>query len=348
MRVAVTGAHGRLGRALIEALEQAPFTGTRGPIAWSRPELDLDTLTAQSAAALIDRDRPEVVIHAAAWTDVDGCARPGLRCAGTPSTGILAVGRPGVDSSSSRPTRCSTAAARTAPATRRGTRPTRSTRTGRASWPPRRWHAGRTRMVAEHPAWRSCAPAGSTDRPATTFRPGSRPRPCARLPPARRCGSSVTRSAVRRTRQTSPRRSSSCWGRTRWPSPGIAWRSTTWSTRAARRAPTGRARSRATGHRCRDCRGPGEHLAARLHAAAVGRACPDAAAVGRADARLARGVCRRGPGAAPVAPRRLTSIRRAGGPAPHAHHPRTTRDRTGPHPTPRLRIDPRPKGPPGS
>ena len=26
-------------------------------------------------AALLDRDRPEVVVHAAAWTDVDGCAR---------------------------------------------------------------------------------------------------------------------------------------------------------------------------------------------------------------------------------------------------------------------------------
>ena len=75
MRVAVTGARGRLGRALIEALENAPFTGTRGPIPWSRPDLDLDTLTIESAAALIERDKPEIVIHAAAWTDVDGCAR---------------------------------------------------------------------------------------------------------------------------------------------------------------------------------------------------------------------------------------------------------------------------------
>jgi dTDP-4-dehydrorhamnose reductase len=75
VRVAVTGAAGRLGRALIEALEDAPFTGPRGPIAWSRPELDLDTLTDESVAALIARDRPELVLHAAAWTDVDGCAR---------------------------------------------------------------------------------------------------------------------------------------------------------------------------------------------------------------------------------------------------------------------------------
>jgi dTDP-4-dehydrorhamnose reductase len=75
MRVAVTGARGRLGRALIEALGAAPFTGPKGPIAWSRPELDLDTLTVESVGALIERDRPELVIHAAAWTDVDGCAK---------------------------------------------------------------------------------------------------------------------------------------------------------------------------------------------------------------------------------------------------------------------------------
>lgn len=75
MRVAVTGAGGRLGRALIGALEEAPFTGPKGPIGWRRPELDLDTVTVDSAIALIERDRPELVIHTAAWTDVDGCAR---------------------------------------------------------------------------------------------------------------------------------------------------------------------------------------------------------------------------------------------------------------------------------
>ena len=75
MRVAVTGASGRLGRALVQALEDAPFTGPMGPIAWSRPAFDLDTVTPAAARALIDRDRPELVIHSAAWTDVDGCAR---------------------------------------------------------------------------------------------------------------------------------------------------------------------------------------------------------------------------------------------------------------------------------
>jgi dTDP-4-dehydrorhamnose reductase len=75
VRVAVVGVNGRLGRALADALENAPFTGTRGPIGWDQPELDLDTLTEASAGAFLDAERPETVIHTAAWTDVDGCAR---------------------------------------------------------------------------------------------------------------------------------------------------------------------------------------------------------------------------------------------------------------------------------
>jgi dTDP-4-dehydrorhamnose reductase len=73
MRVAVTGANGRLGRALIAALADAPFTGPGGPIAWTRRDFDLDA--PDDVGAILDRDRAEVVVHAAAWTDVDGCAR---------------------------------------------------------------------------------------------------------------------------------------------------------------------------------------------------------------------------------------------------------------------------------
>ena len=73
MRIAITGSGGRLGRALVAALEDAPFTGPFGPIAWRRAAFDLDA--PDQFAALLDRDRPEVVVHAAAWTDVDGCAR---------------------------------------------------------------------------------------------------------------------------------------------------------------------------------------------------------------------------------------------------------------------------------
>ena len=73
MRIAVTGSGGRLGRALIRALEASPYAGAAGPIAWRRPAFDLDA--PEAFDALLDRDRPEVIVHAAAWTDVDGCAR---------------------------------------------------------------------------------------------------------------------------------------------------------------------------------------------------------------------------------------------------------------------------------
>src|SRR5215210_6989996 len=73
VRVAVTGAGGRLGRAVIGTLEDAAFAGPFGPIAWERVAFDLDRT--DTFGPLIDRDRPEVVVHCAAWTDVDGCAR---------------------------------------------------------------------------------------------------------------------------------------------------------------------------------------------------------------------------------------------------------------------------------
>ncbi|HUQ78240.1 MAG TPA: NAD(P)-dependent oxidoreductase [Patescibacteria group bacterium] len=91
MRVAVTGAAGRLGRAVVAALEEAPFTGPFGPIAWSRGIFDLDA--PDGVGRTLDRDRPEVVVHCAAWTDVDGCARDpelALRRNGV-ATGLLAA-----------------------------------------------------------------------------------------------------------------------------------------------------------------------------------------------------------------------------------------------------------------
>ena len=91
MRVAVTGAGGRLGSALVAALADAPFTGPAGPIAWDRAAFDLDD--PDGIGSRLDRDRPEVVVHAAAWADVDGCARePELALARNGrATGILAA-----------------------------------------------------------------------------------------------------------------------------------------------------------------------------------------------------------------------------------------------------------------
>ena len=92
MRVAVTGSTGRLGSALVRALADAPFTGPSGPVAWTRADVDLDA--PDGIDATLDRDRPEVVVHTAAWTDVDGCARdPELATRrNAVATGVLAIG----------------------------------------------------------------------------------------------------------------------------------------------------------------------------------------------------------------------------------------------------------------
>jgi dTDP-4-dehydrorhamnose reductase len=69
MRVAVTGAGGRLGSALAAVLvaEGVEVLG------WSRPAFDLDRPA--TFPRLLERDCPDLVLHAAAWTDVDACAR---------------------------------------------------------------------------------------------------------------------------------------------------------------------------------------------------------------------------------------------------------------------------------
>jgi dTDP-4-dehydrorhamnose reductase len=67
MRVFITGNRGQLGRALKRALEGETVTGC------DLPEVDITDRAAIRAA--IAACRPDVVIHAAAWTDVDGCAR---------------------------------------------------------------------------------------------------------------------------------------------------------------------------------------------------------------------------------------------------------------------------------
>ena len=80
MRVAVTGAGGRLGSALRDVLGVASFVTDL--LAWDLPEHNLDDPA--SAERLVGRDLPDVVIHAGAWTDVDGCAPiRSWRCAAT-------------------------------------------------------------------------------------------------------------------------------------------------------------------------------------------------------------------------------------------------------------------------
>lgn len=70
MRVAVSGSTGRLGTALVAVLRDLRGLQT---IPWTRRDFDLDAASGVTAA--LDHDRPDLVVHCAAWTDVDGCAR---------------------------------------------------------------------------------------------------------------------------------------------------------------------------------------------------------------------------------------------------------------------------------
>lgn len=67
--VAITGAGGRLGRALVPAFRAAGWDVHP----WSRPAYDLDDPAA--ARRCLEADRVDLVVHCAAWTDVDGAAR---------------------------------------------------------------------------------------------------------------------------------------------------------------------------------------------------------------------------------------------------------------------------------
>lgn len=67
--IAVTGPSGRLGRALVARLEQRD----RPLHAWGRADFDLDR--PRTLERLVRIHRPSLVIHTAAWTDVDGAAR---------------------------------------------------------------------------------------------------------------------------------------------------------------------------------------------------------------------------------------------------------------------------------
>jgi dTDP-4-dehydrorhamnose reductase len=71
MRVAVTGSGGRLGSSLVKILRESDFVDE--VLAWDLPDHDLDDPT--SAEKLVGTMRPDTVVHCAAWTDVDGCAR---------------------------------------------------------------------------------------------------------------------------------------------------------------------------------------------------------------------------------------------------------------------------------
>jgi dTDP-4-dehydrorhamnose reductase len=71
MRIVITGAQGRLGAALMAQLAAASDAPTVIPA----DAAEFDVTDYRAARAFIQRAAPDWVIHCAAWTDVDGCAR---------------------------------------------------------------------------------------------------------------------------------------------------------------------------------------------------------------------------------------------------------------------------------
>jgi dTDP-4-dehydrorhamnose reductase len=86
MRIAVVGARGQLGAALVA--ECAPAHET---IAFGRAELDLGDDAAVAAA--IARARPDLILNAAAWTDVDGAEDHPVDALNANAFGVRALAR---------------------------------------------------------------------------------------------------------------------------------------------------------------------------------------------------------------------------------------------------------------
>ena len=294
-----------------------------GPIAWSRPELDLDTLTPKQRPRP-DRPRPPGARHPRGRLDRRRRLRPrpGARGSGgtaTPPASWPRRARAARDrrAPSSRPTRCSTAAADRRPRLRPAAtsvnpiNPYGASKLSGEIGSPRRAAGPPPRdpphLVAPRPA-RQRLPR--EDRPRRAPGPGRRPAAQGRRGRGRRAD--LDAGPRRRDRRADRR------GRARRPRARRAPRSTTSSTPAARPAPTGPARSSgrpASTSPVVDV--PGSTWQRASTPPRVGRPRAHAAPVGRADARLARRLRPRGPGAGAF-----------------AQHPLTHPDSTAPRPSP--------------
>src|SRR3970282_1048314 len=65
MRTLITGGRGQLGRALQEALARHQV--------FAVGHAEMDVTDADAVRRAVDELRPELVVHAAAWTDTAGC-----------------------------------------------------------------------------------------------------------------------------------------------------------------------------------------------------------------------------------------------------------------------------------
>ena len=74
MRIVVTGAAGRLGGLLTDVLREKGHQVTGVDVVGDQVER-LDITDFEATRTFILGQQPDIVIHPAAWTDVDGCAR---------------------------------------------------------------------------------------------------------------------------------------------------------------------------------------------------------------------------------------------------------------------------------
>jgi dTDP-4-dehydrorhamnose reductase len=73
MKILVTGAGGMVGRAVVE------HCTAQGDEVSAHDHTSLDIADDVAVNSLFERERPEVIINCAAWTDVDGCETNGVR-----------------------------------------------------------------------------------------------------------------------------------------------------------------------------------------------------------------------------------------------------------------------------
>ncbi|MDQ3931411.1 MAG: dTDP-4-dehydrorhamnose reductase [Actinomycetota bacterium] len=85
MKVLVTGAGGQLGLDLLDAFADHEVVGLT--------EHDLDVTREAPVVAAVRDHEPDLIVHAAAWTDVDGCERDPDRAHGVNALGTWWVAR---------------------------------------------------------------------------------------------------------------------------------------------------------------------------------------------------------------------------------------------------------------
>jgi dTDP-4-dehydrorhamnose reductase len=87
VRVVITGAGGQLGAALVHEFRAA------GHEVSAFPRGDLDVGDDRAVAVTMDRVRPELIVNAAAWTDVDGAEDNAIGALNANAFGVRALAR---------------------------------------------------------------------------------------------------------------------------------------------------------------------------------------------------------------------------------------------------------------